>query len=248
MTLVMRKFSASFLSGLFVQAAAVHAVCETRDFEQQPFTFCEVSVEQDLRLFLNDQSGQKHGSFGSINAQLASENKSLEFAMNAGMFHPDRQPVGLYIEGYQQVTALQDGGGYGNFGLAPNGVFCIEETSLSVFTRDSYEREQPNCKFATQSGPMLVIDGELHPRLIPDGTSKFYRNGVGVSADNKTAFFAISDRRVNFHDFARLFRDELKTPNALFFDGKVSRLYSPANARNDLGFPLGPIVGLVTDR
>jgi len=56
---------------------------------------------------------------------------------------------------------------------------------------------------------------------------------------------AISDAPVNFHRFARLFRDDLGTPNALYIDGKVSRLYAPDLDRRDLGFPLGPIIGTV---
>jgi len=52
---------------------------------------------------------------------------------------------------------------------------------------------------------------------------------------------------VTFHDFGTLFRDHLKLPNALYFDGNVSRLYAPDMGRADAGFPLGPIVGVVVD-
>ncbi|MBU2360127.1 MAG: phosphodiester glycosidase family protein, partial [Alphaproteobacteria bacterium] len=72
------------------------------------------------------------------------------------------------------------------------------------------------------------------------------RNGVGTSADGRTAIFAISNDPVNFHTFARFFRDVLKTPNALFFDGSISRLYAPTLNRADFGFAaLGPMVGVV---
>jgi uncharacterized protein YigE (DUF2233 family) len=57
--------------------------------------------------------------------------------------------------------------------------------------------------------------------------------------------FAISNDTVNFHDFATLFRDRLNTPNALYFDGKVSRLYAPSLNRSDFGWQLGPIVGVL---
>lgn len=244
----MRKLSASFLFWLFAMNTAALASCETILFETLPYTVCEADIDDDLRLFLNNNKGDPLGSFGAVNRQLAPEGKKLAFAMNAGMFHADRRPVGLYIENEQQLSPLEYGGGYGNFGLNPNGVFCIQDSEFSVITSEEYETKHPQCKFATQSGPMLVIQGELHPRFIPKGESKHYRNGVGVSDDGLSAFFVISDRRVNFHDFARMFRDELGIPNALFFDGKVSRLYSPANSRNDLGFPLGPIVGLAIDQ
>ncbi len=94
-----------------------------------------------------------------------------------------------------------------------------------------------------QSGPMLVIDGDLHPRFLPDSTSRYIRNGVGTSADGKRAVFAISGIPVTFHQFGRLFQDGINVPNALYFDGKVSRLYAPELDRSDAGFRLGPIVG-----
>ena len=60
----------------------------------------------------------------------------------------------------------------------------------------------------------------------------------------RTAYFAISNAPVNFHDFASLFRDALHTPEALFFDGHISRLYAPDLGRDDFGFAMGPMVGL----
>ena len=92
---------------------------------------------------------------------------------------------------------------------------------------------------------MLVIDGQLHPRFLPDSTSKFVRNGVGTSADGKTAIFVKSENSVNFHEFARFFRDILKLPQALYFDGKISRLHATDLDRSDPGFWMGPIVGVV---
>ena len=91
---------------------------------------------------------------------------------------------------------------------------------------------------------MLVINGTLHPRFLADSESRFVRNGVGVDSDGRL-HLAISDSAVNFHSFARFFRDALKTPNALFIDGNVSRLYAPSLDRYDVGFPMGPILGTV---
>ena len=92
---------------------------------------------------------------------------------------------------------------------------------------------------------MLVIGGTLHPAFNPDGTSRKRRNGVGLSADGKTLWFAISDAPVNFDTFARLFRDRLGTPDALYLDGVVSRLYAPSLGRDDGGLDMGPIVAIV---
>ena len=136
--------------------------------------------------------------------------------------------------------------GPGNFGLLPNGVFCIREGRADVIETRRYIDESPACRDATQSGPMLVIDGALHPRFLSDSTSRYVRNGVGTSADGARVVFAISRNPVTFHEFGTLFKDTLGLPNALYFDGKVSRMYAPAHGRNDPGFWLGPIVGVVS--
>ncbi|MEC8041043.1 MAG: phosphodiester glycosidase family protein, partial [Pseudomonadota bacterium] len=153
-------------------------------------------------------------------------------------------PVGLYVENGQELAPLVLNPGPGNFGLLPNGVFCISQNHARVIETLAFAETRPVCQFATQSGPMLVIDGALHPRFIPGGTSRHIRNGVGTSADGRRVVFAISDARVNFHDFGRLFRDHLKLPNALFLDGKVSRVFIPAEGRRDIGFPVGPMIGV----
>ena len=99
-----------------------------------------------------------------------------------------------------------------------------------------------------QSGPMLAIDGALHPRFLPDSDSYKIRNGVGVSADGTEAVFALSEAPVNFHTFARFFRDEMGLPNALYFDGTISRLFAPDLGRDDMGVAMGPMVGLVVPK
>jgi len=43
----------------------------------------------------------------------------------------------------------------------------------------------------------------------------------------------------------RLFRDDLGLPSALFLDGNLSRSYAPQLNRDDRGFRMGPIIGVV---
>ena len=229
-------------------AAQVSAVtCEKLTHEDKRYTVCEVDTSEDLRLFLNDENGDLLGHFSSVNEALEPLGKRLVFAMNAGMYHDDRSPVGHYVEDGEEQMRVIPNAGPGNFGLLPNGVFCIRENRADVFETLVFVDQAPQCRFATQSGPMLVINGELHPRFLPDSTSRYTRNGVGTSADGTRVVFAISDDYVTFHEFGSLFRDVLKTPNALFFDGNISRMYDRAGGRSDIGFSLGPIVGVVED-
>nr|WP_216601142.1 phosphodiester glycosidase family protein [Ruegeria sp. HKCCD6604] len=235
--------------GAVVWAAQASAVtCEKLTHDDKRYTVCEVDAEnEDLRLFLNDENGDLLGHFSSVNEALAPGGKRLAFAMNAGMYHDDRSPVGHYVENGKEVMRVISNPGPGNFGLLPNGVFCIRAGRADVFETLDFIDRAPDCRFASQSGPMLVIDGELHPRFLPDSTSLYVRNGVGTSTDGTRAVFVISEDYVTFHEFGRLFRDVLETPNALFFDGNISRMYDRANNRSDVGFSLGPIVGVVED-
>ncbi len=241
-TMILRSAFALML----LAAGATNATdCQRLTHDGQGYTVCEVGLQDDLRLFLTAPDGLPYGGFGRIDATLAAEGARLGFAMNAGMYHPDLRPVGLYRDPGGEVARIVTGAGPGNFGMRPNGVFCIGPDSFSVIESRTFADAPQDCRYATQSGPMLVIEGELHPRFLEDATSRFVRNGVGVTPDGQRALFAISDRRVTFHEFARLFRDGLGTADALYLDGNVSRLHAPGLNRSDRGRPLGPIVGTV---
>ncbi len=224
--------------------------CRTVLFEGASYTICEVdNASENIQLFLNDpETDTPLASFDNVDAHLGASGLKLGFAMNAGMYHQDRSPVGHYVEDSEAKSPLVTRAGPGNFGLLPNGVFCVRDGRADVFETLSFESDPPDCRFATQSGPMLVIGGKLHPKFLKDSDSLFIRNGVGTSDDGLTTWFAISDEPVNFHVFARLFRDNIGVSQALYFDGSISRLYAPQIGRHDGGFPMGPIVGVVADQ
>jgi len=166
----------------------------------------------------------------------------VEFAMNAGMFDDKGAPVGLAVSAGKEVHPLNKRQkGPGNFHMMPNGVFLVLTSGKAkIYPGDSIP-PGTNPELATQSGPMLVIRGKLHPAFEPDGRSRYIRNGVGITEDGKP-LFVISQDPVSFGKLARFFRDVLKTPDALYFDGAVSSLWDPANGRMDSHSPLGPII------
>jgi uncharacterized protein YigE (DUF2233 family) len=221
--------------------------CTQVSFDGAPFTSCRIDLAQeDLRLFLRDDDGAIYGSFGRIDQALGPAQR-LGVAMNAGMFHDDRRPVGLYVEDGVEQMRIITADGPGNFGLLPNGVLCLSPGLARIVESRAFAAAPPACRDATQSGPMLVIDGALHPRFIPDSDSRNIRNGVGVDATGRIVHLVISDAPVNFHHFARFFRDHLGLAQALYLDGRVSRLYAPGLGRADIGLPVGPIIGTVVD-
>ncbi|OIQ32452.1 MAG: hypothetical protein BM559_11470 [Roseobacter sp. MedPE-SWchi] len=220
--------------------------CSDLSYQDNRYTICEVDAARaQLKLFLRDDKEQVFGHFSNIEDALKAEGKDLIFATNAGMYHANRAPVGLYIEDGKQEMRLIPNAGPGNFGLLPNGVFCLRQGRADVFETLAFRDAGISCTSATQSGPMLVIDGALHPRFLPDSSSFYIRNGVGTSADGTRVVFAISRNAVTFHQFGSLFRDHLKLPNALYFDGNISRLHAPQIGRSDAGFMMGPVVGVV---
>lgn len=240
-------FSKSGETREITPSAAPSYGCRKVVFEAQNYTVCTYNQDHDLRLFWGEGK-QPYGNFSVVNEALASESKRLVFAMNAGMYHQDFTPVGLYIEGGVTRQTLSTRDGPGNFHMKPNGVFWIGQTGgFNLSTTDDFKKraKTDEIKYATQSGPMLVINGKRHPRFLQNSESLKRRNGVGVTRDGKSVIFAISDELVNFYNFAGLFKEYLDIPQALYFDGTISRLYDPANKRIDPGMPMGPIIGVV---
>lgn len=224
-------------------AAASEAACRQVSFVDKTFTACQFDLNQDrLGIYNLDEAGQPLANFSNLAAYLTRSGKTLTFAMNAGMFGTDFKAIGLFVEDGKTQHKLNRRNGAGNFHLKPNGVFYIAGDKLGVMDTEAYAKSGIKPDFATQSGPMLVINDNIHPRLSPGGTSEKIRNGVGM-VDDHTVEFVISNEPVTFYDFASLFRDELNCANALFFDGSVSNIYSPELGRGDGFIPLGPMVG-----
>lgn len=224
--------------------------CQDIRYIKTSFTVCKFSAKSsEIRTFLNADNGKPYANFLALEKSLAAKKQTLVFAMNGGMYKEDRSAAGLYIESGVEIKPLNTKKGPGNFHMMPNGVFLIwhedGHRGAYVQTTEFYEKRMVHdvVASATQSGPMLVIDGKMHPKFNIGSTSIHIRNGVGVDGD--TVYFAISNERVNFHTFASLFKDYLKTPNALYLDGVVSKLYAPELNRNDYGRAMGPMLAVV---
>lgn len=233
------------------ETVARESICEALVFEQSPFTHCtaqpgEHSIAMDLS---PDSSDAAYRSLEALETGLGDNAKTVALAMNGGMFNAEGQPIGYYVEDGLRFTVLNQNEGPGNFHLLPNGVFFGEtaEGPWRVWDTERFARQvDDRPHFATQSGPMLLINGDLHPAFDVDGVSKKTRNAVGVDAAGR-AHFVISEAPVSFGKLARFYRDVLRVNNALFLDGSVSQMWDPAKGRMDSGPPIGPII-IVRDK
>jgi uncharacterized protein YigE (DUF2233 family) len=235
--------------GLLLAVLAVSAVAAIAGLRRaavadaRRFTVIEVDTRtEELALSLDDAQGQPFGTFARLRARLAAQGRQLAFAMNAGMYHPDRRPVGLLVIDGRELAPLNLHQGAGNFFLQPNGVFALTARGPVVVASTDYPRLR-DVRLATQSGPLLVHGGAIHPGFDPDSRSRRIRNGVCARGDQ--AVFVISEVPVNLHEFARHFRDTLGCTEALYLDGVVSSLYSPRLHRDDRRDRLGPIIAVV---
>ena len=242
----------TFFAATVLDASAPAVETKERTFERKSYTVSTVDLEKEsLQLFLGDGRGNYFNNSENIERWLASRKRRLDFTVNAGMFHPGFAPVGLFVDHGRMVGKLNLDSDEGNFFLKPNGVFVITDAGAKVIESSRFSALADavgidKVQLATQSGPMLVLDGKLHPAFRAGSESRLFRNGVGVLSA-RCIVFAISNEPVNFHEFARLFRECLGCENALFFDGTISSIYSAEPKLHLIRFPLGPIIGIVAE-
>jgi uncharacterized protein YigE (DUF2233 family) len=218
--------------------------CEGAVFESVALTHCTAEPgRHSIHMVLGPKGGAPYRSLSQLAVSRPDKSHEVAFAMNGGMFDEAGYPIGYYVSEGERRHELNRNAGPGNFHLMPNGVFFGQAGGpWKIGTSAAFARKvarRPD--FGTQSGPMLVIDGKLHPDIDADGDSKKLRNAVGVDRQGR-AHFVISDEPVSFGKLARYFRDVLKCPDALFLDGSVSSLWDPHMGRVDGGPPLGPLI------
>lgn len=207
------------------------------------FVTYEVNIKKsDLKLYWKNDKNEIFKSFHNLKTWLETQNKTLVFAMNAGMYMQDYSPVGLYIENKKELSHLNTASASGNFYLKPNGVFYITTDNVPVICQTTDYVNKGNVKYATQSGPMLVIDGTIHSAFKEGSANVNIRNGVGILPNNDV-IFVMSKSEINFYDFASYFK-KLGCKNALYLDGSVSRTYLPEKNWIQTDGNFGVIIGV----
>jgi uncharacterized protein YigE (DUF2233 family) len=197
---------------------------------------------QHIELYWKDSSNKTFGSIQNLKNWLESRHKKLVFAMNGGMYKEDHTPLGLFIQNGKTLANINTASAEGNFYLKPNGILYLTNKHVAnICTTPNFVNEK-EINFATQSGPMLIVDGQIHPAFKQGSTNLNVRNGVGILQDNKIVF-AMSKKEINLYYFANYFKS-LGCKNALYLDGFVSRTYLPEKKWMQTDGDFGVIVGV----
>lgn len=201
---------------------------------------------ENVTFYYKNNRNENFGSILNLKNWLSSKNQDLVFATNGGMYKKDRSPQGLFIQNKKELAPIDLKDGSGNFYLKPNGVFCISDDNTPYITESHAFESRKNIKFATQSGPMLVSNGEIHKSFNKASANLNIRNGVGIMPDN-TVVFVMSKKEINFYDFAEYFKSK-GCKNALYLDGFVSRTYCPKENWSQTDGDFGVIIAVTKDK
>lgn len=213
-------------------------------YRDNTFDTYRVDINQvDIGFYHKDERDTPLRSLGNLQTYLEDNQQKLLFATNAGMYTPTNDPQGLFIANGEQEFPIDLQNGKGNFYLKPNGVFLISSQGASIVESSKFRATNASVKVATQSGPLLIQQSQIHPAFREGSKNKYIRSGVGI-VSNQEIVFAISNEPVNFYDFAKLFQEHFGCQDALYLDGAISQMYLPALERYDLGGNFGPMIAI----
>ena len=230
------------LTVLIMHGLFSHGQCPTSN--DSLLIYCIDLKKQNLKFYWKDDTNQPFRNFENLKNWLGKKGQKLVFAMNGGMYKTDNSPLGLYIDSGKTIVSINKASASGNFYLKPNGVFYVTKDNVAAVISTEKFRSGSSIKYATQSGPMLVIDGKIHSEFKQGSSNLNVRNGVGV-LPNGQVIFAMSKQPINLYDFANFF---LKSgcKNALYLDGFVSRTYLPAQNWEQTNGDFGVIIAEVS--
>ncbi len=239
----MTRINVSAFLVIFIFSSGIHFSGRSQNTKDNLISEYIVNPHKlDVQIFWKDSSGKKILRIQRLDSMLFENGRNLLFAMNGGMFTQDYSPVGLLIVDGKVLKPLNICGGDGNFFLKPNGVFYLTtDKKAGVCKSEDFEKVK-NVEFATQSGPMLLIDNLYHPSFKVNSQNFRYRNGVGILPDGNI-LFAITNTSITFYQFATFFKRH-GCKNALFLDGEISEMYLPEKGMTATNKNFGAIIGV----
>lgn len=236
------------LKSFLVLVIACTSLCSFRNISNSQYVGIVLNPKTDsLRLYSLNKDGEPLRNFNRLINHIDAQQETLLFGMNAGMYNEEGFPLGLYIEnGKQQQAIIRAQGGDGNFYWQPNGVFYVTQKKKAGIIKTGDYKSNHNIRWATQSGPMMVMKGNIRSDFSPKSDKKNIRNGVGVLKNGEVVLL-MSKRPVTFYEFAQFFQEQ-GCVDALYLDGAISQVYYPGVIRANGLLPLGPFIGVITKK
>ena len=240
----------------FVAAFAVRRPCSPaharnlpqRELRRHRLHRLQLRLRQtdDVRMFWGNGEGEPYHRSPRWRRLWCGQGLTLNFAINGGMYGDDFCPIGLYVENGQEAHRRQH---QDVTGTRP--IFTRSRTASFIWRgqggcgddRRVCRSRRPTREFATQSGPMLVIDGKIHPASSKARLTQEPRRGRRQQPDGGA--LRHHGGRVSFDHFARFFRDGLGCENALFLDGTHLRHLCAGTRPRRCLVGYGPIIGVV---
>lgn len=186
----------------------------------------KANPENTILLWQNDQQ-KNYAEMRKAKEALKKQGKQVSMMMNAGIFDPEYRPAGLWIENGKTLRPLNTRKGKGNFHIQPNGVFYLKGKQAGIMTTQAWQKANIKPDFALQSGPMLLIDGQINSRFYKEQHSPYKRNAVCITK-NKELYFIITtayqEEWPHFYRFAEALRS-FGCYQALYLDGTLSNYY-----------------------
>jgi uncharacterized protein YigE (DUF2233 family) len=148
-------------------------------------------------------------------------------ALNGGFFDTKFQPLGLRIANHHKYNPIKY--------ISWWGIFYIKNNKAKITTVNNFDQSS-NIDFAVQSGPRLVINGNI-PSLKPGFAE---RSALGITKDGKIIVLVTKNTPITTTYLANLMKSKpLNCFNAINLDGgSSSQLYANFNNLkiNSLGF------------
>ncbi len=238
-----------------IDMSAQLGAAEVKDKKGNSYTTYVADLKtESVRIHISDKKNNKYTSFGNLIKDLDKKGRNVHMVMNAGIFQANQEPLGLLVDSFTEKGLLNlTDPNDDNFFLKPNGVFYItDKDEAAIDTTEGFNEKfktkeaLATVKYATQSGPQLLVDGKVHRSFTKGSKNGNIRNGVGIISPTKVVFI-ISNGRVNLHDFASFFKEVYKCKNALYLDGAISLMYAPP-VRKDLNGEFSGMISVTTDK
>ena len=228
---------------LLITGAGLFLLNKPNKIDDAKFITYEVNFKTDkIKMYWKNDSGQILKSINYLKLFTETQKENLVFATNAGMYKIDNSPQGLFIQNTNLINGTDTSKGTGNFYLQPNGIFYITKDESAFIKTTANFKMNNDIEYATQSGPMLIIENEINSIFNKTSTNLNIRNGVGITMDNKVTF-AMSKTAISFYDFANYFKS-MGCVNALYLDGFVSRTYLPKKNWIQVDGNFGVMIGV----